>query len=289
MEAILDFVSEFVINLGTTVSGAVEPRLWMLASVVYFGLVLVLMLIFDLVGEAASFKRALIKLNKFLKSNVVDGKNADAFGRLIAKCPDSVRMGWNCYKQNKIGYPSEFITEYDCLRVPMIGNKKKNFLTIYVALAASYNIIAFAIMAWSQAPNTMPAISFILLVSIVVYAILVLVLNRGQSKLFRLFRRFLVLVDDKVEIFEEKNTLAFALEAQGVGAKEREQLVKAEELSKFIKKAEVACADSETTKEELKGIKERLITYAVESTDQKATAGIIGAIKSVDGAIATRD
>ncbi len=291
MEAIIQFIIGQVMSIGETVAGILTPKVWLVVSILYYAVLLVIFLFSDLFGGAADFKRALIKSNKFLSTNVVDDTTIVQFNKLIGKCPDSVRMGWNYYKQNKIGYPSEFITEYDCLRVPMVGNKKKNFLSLYVLFASLFELVSLGIMAWTGAPNTVPATCFSLLLSVIGYTVLVLVLNRGQAKLFRLFRRFQVLLDDKVEIFDAKNVLSYALSEKGVSlvAAEREQMAKAEELAKFIKKVETACADSETTKDELVEIKKRLINLAVENTEEKASAIIIGAIKSVDGALATRE
>lgn len=291
MEAIIQFIIGIVMSVGETITGILTPKVWLVLSLVYFVVLLLVFLFFDLFGGAAKFKRALIKANKFLSTNVVDDTTIVKFNKLISKCPDSIRMGWGYYKQNKIGYPSEFITEYDCLRVPMVDNKRKNMLTVYGMLASFFILVAVGVMAWSGAVNTVPATCFMLILAILVHSILVLVLNRGRNKLFRLFRRFQVLIDEKVEIFDGKNALSYALSEKGVGliAAEREQVAKAEELAKFIKKVETACADSETTKDQLVGFKKKLIELAVESTEEKASAIIISAIKSVDSAIATRD
>lgn len=291
MEAIIQFVIGLVISAGEFIAGILTPSVWLVLSIAYFVILLLVFLFFDLLGGAAKFKRALIKVNKFLSTHVVDDTTIAQFNKLISKCPDSVRMGWNYYKQNKIGYPSEFITEYDCLRVPMVGNKKKNMLTLFVAFASLFILVSVGLMSWVGATNTVPATCFELILAILVYTALTLVLNRGRNKLFRLFRKFQVLIDEKVEIFDGKNVLSYALSEKGVSLAiaEREQVAKAEELTKFIKKVETACADSETTKDELVEFKKRLITLAVESVDEKANAVIISAIKSVDGAIATRD
>ena len=291
MEAIIQAVVEFATGIGYTLAGIFTPSFVLVSSILYYVVLLVLFLFFDLFGGAAKFKRALIKANKYLSTNVVDDTTISAFNKIVSKCPDSVRMGWNYYKQNKMGYPSEFITEYDCLRVPMVGNKKKNFLSLFVMFASIFELITLGTMVWTGAVNAVPVICFTLMLAVIVYTVLVLVLNRGRAKLFRLFRRFQVLLDDKVEIFDGKNVLSFALSEKGVSlvAAEREQMAKAEELAKFIKKVETACADSETTREELLEIKKRLINFAVENTEEKASAIIIGAIKSVDSALATRD
>lgn len=291
MEAIIQFVIGLVVSAGEFIAGILTPRVWLVLSIAYFAILLLVFLFFDLLGGAAKFKRALIKANKFLSTHVVDDTTITKFNKLISKCPDSVRMGWNYYKQNKIGYPSEFITEYDCLRVPMVGNKKRNMLSLFVAFASLFILVSVGVMSWVGANNTIPTTCFELILAILVYTLLTLVLNRGQNKLFRLFRRFQVLIDEKVEIFDGKNALSYALSEKGVSLAiaEREQVAKAEELAKFIKKVETACADSETTKDELIEFKKRLITLAVESVDEKTNVIIISAIRSVDGAIATRD
>lgn len=291
MDAVVQLVVDSVKGIGEGLAGVFAPDMCLFVSVCYFFALLLIFLFFDLAGSAAKFKRALIKANKFLSTNVVDYNTITDFNKLISRCPDSVRLGWGYYKQNKIGYPSEFITEYDCLRVPMVGNKKKVFLTLYLMLAALFELTSLGIMLWKGVAEAVPVTCFTLVLAVFVYGILTLVLNRGKSKLFRLFRKFQALLDEKVELYDGKIALATALEEKGVReiAAEREQIAKAEELAKFIKKVESACADSETTKENLVEMKKRLIEYAVETTEEKASAIIIGAIKSVDGAVATRE
>ncbi len=291
METVIEFVINLVKQAGNAVIGICNAEFLFVFSILYYAFWLFAFLFFDLAGKVARFKRALIRGNKFLSSNVVNDANIAEFNKLITRFPDSVRLGWGYYKQNKIGYPSEFITEYDCLRVPMVGNKKKTFLTVYLMLASIFELVTLGVLAWRGGFLIAEVMAFSLLLAILVYGVLTLVLNHGESKIFRLFRKFQMLLDEKVELYEAKGPLSSALEEKGVlmVAAEREQIAKAEELAKFIKKVETACADSETTKEDLIEMKKRLIAYAVDTNEEKASAIIIGAIKSVDGAIATRE
>lgn len=291
MESVIQFFSDTMKSVGEALVGIFTPDKCLFVSILYYVALLLIFLFSDLAGGVAKFKRALIKTNKFLSTNVVNESNISEFNKMISNFPDSVRLGWGYYKQNKIGYPSEFITEYDCLRVPMVGNKKRTFLTVYLMLAALFELASLGVMVWIGAVDAVAVTCFTLVLAVIVYGVLTLVLNHGESKIFRLFRRFQALLDEKVEIFDGKSALASALEDKGVSivAEEREQIARAEELAKFIRKVESACTDSETTKEELVEMKKRLIGYAVETTEEKASAIIIGAIKSIDGAIATRE
>ncbi len=291
MNAIIDYVINLAKNVGGAVIGLISAELLFVLSIAFYVVILLVFLFSDLLGGVAKFKRSLIRANKFLSTNVVNDSTISQFNKIITRFPDSVRLGWGYYKQNKIGYPSEFITEYDCLRVPMVGNKKKTFLTVYLFIASVFELMVLGLLSWIGDPLAWTVTAFSAIPAVFVYTVLTLVLNRGESKIFRLFRRFQVLLDEKVELYEVKGPLSSALEEQGVAliTAEREQIAKAEELAKFIRKVESACADSETTKEELAEMKKRLIDYAVDTNEEKASAIIIGAIKSVDGAIATRE
>lgn len=213
MDAFLSSVIDFIEGIASSVKAFFEPRLFLVGSIFVYAIAIIVFVAIELSGYNGKFRRGLAKANRFLSMSRVNERNISSFNQIMAKFPKSVKKGWNCYKQNGIGFPSEYITEFDCLRVPMVENAKKNYSTIYLLIAAVYELFSAGLMIWNApAPNAIPSLCFSLMVAIVGYCVLTLIMNSMQTRLFKLFRRFDALIDEKIDIFEEKNALSCELE-----------------------------------------------------------------------------
>ena len=199
-EKIYDIIVEFSGKIASALPGF--EALAMVAGAVLAVLLLIIILCVGAGSYAGKLSRALKKSNKMLsRVESVNEDNADDFTeKCFKKMPSSVRFGWNCFMNNTYGYPSEFITEYDCVRVPNVKYGKRNAISAYIFIMAIVTGLSYIVIKAAGLTSKISGLVFGLPVFFTILGAFILnfAYNNREIKLFSRFLDFQMLLDKKV-------------------------------------------------------------------------------------------
>lgn len=96
-------------------------------------------------GAPKNFYRDLIAANKYIeKAGSINDENVDGLTAIISKMPRGVVKGWASFLEERYIYPSDYITETECLKSPKYNEYNKYGL-IFFELINAVTLITAAI------------------------------------------------------------------------------------------------------------------------------------------------
>ena len=159
------------------------------------------------------YRKQLISSTKFLNDQEpVDENNVDKIYAEIAKHPERVQKGWQCFMDQRIGYPSDYITEKEVLSAREFSGKgafAKVFLVLLGAVVWALVAVAGFMSVTVSSDNIMSAIVSLefVIIPIAVYIISILLLdiafNRKIRRLQMGFMSFCEMLDSKVIVSDK--------------------------------------------------------------------------------------
>ena len=180
----------------------------MAAVIVFF----LFSLIFWALSSVQSFRKKLILACEYLKtSDEITEENVEGLNNELKKMPEEVQKGWSCFLEQKVGYPSDYITKKDALQDKKFsGNQKagKTFfgivstfvivLTIWIMylISSGHSLSQVGLEDFTSNFEVVGAIIAALCAPLLVYIVLAAVLNflyrvqyRKLEESFLIFKR----------------------------------------------------------------------------------------------------
>ena len=164
-------------------------------------------------SKITSYRRQLIASTKFLhEQEPVDENNVDKIYDEIAKHPEEVQKGWQCFMDQRIGYPSDYIVGKEVLSTREFSGKttfSKVFLILFGAIVWALVAVAGFMCDLPDANTIMSAIVSLefVIIPIAVYVISILLLDiafsRKIKRLEMTFMSFCEMLDSKVVVSDK--------------------------------------------------------------------------------------
>lgn len=224
MEAIENSIIIPIKDLITKSSLGVDITLAILGfvAIVFIFLISLLIILFS---NMNSFRKKLIQAKDFLKkAEEITEDNVEDFNEHLKKMPESVERGWSCFLEQKLGYPSDYITKRDVLSDKKFDTKNtggKIFYRIFsviviaiviwleVLIAGNDSLMSVGIEDFTSNFNLVGAILAAFFVPLIAFVIFNFVLNAiynaQYKKLEKSFLLFQNIMDDKIVIYAEEN------------------------------------------------------------------------------------
>ncbi len=280
-------------------------------------------LIFWSLSSTQSFRKKLVFTEEYLKnSDEITEENVEGLNKELQKMPEDMQKGWGCFLEQKVGYPSDYITKKDVLQDKKFSGSSKAGKTFFGISSAVVIILTIWLMYMVSSGKSLTQVglsdftsNFEVVVAIIaalcapllVYIVLAAVLNflyRVQyRKLEENFSAFQNALDNKVIIYSEEedefvseNIGEINLAIEEILANKLEDKAIVEVVTApgtVAKKEEPKQEEKEETKEEAEQVKEpeqkeepkKEDTDTPEQTPQETQARLQNLIDIIDQAV----